>query len=236
MARQGPRVVVVTARQRLLRAWSGPARSWQQLLGEQVRGALLGGADLVQVREADVDAGPLSAFLRRLFADIPGSRARVVVNERLDVALAVEAAGVHLPERSLAPEQARALAVDPGWLVGRSVHSAGEARTSTAASYLMAGTVLPSASKTPGGPTLGWDGLRGVVEAAGRVPVVAIGGLTEGEVPQALAAGAAGVAAIGYYLPTGDGDIAAFVQERVMQMRLAFDTHTGVPYTQGLDR
>lgn len=236
MARQGPRIVVVTARQRLLRAWSGPTRSWQALLVEQVRGAVLGGADLVQVREADVEAGPLSAFLRRLFTEVPGSRARVVVNERLDVALAVGAAGVHLPERSLPPERARDLAPDDRWLIGRSVHSAREAGNSTGASYVLAGTVRPSESKPPGGPTLGWDGLRAVVEAARGVPVVAIGGLTEADVPRVLGAGAVGVAAIGYYLPASADEVATFVQERVMQMRLAFDTHGGVSYTQGLDR
>jgi len=228
--------MVVTARLRLLEAWPGAARSWQSLLAAQVRGALSGGADLVQVREPDLDAGSLAAFLGQVFAELPESRARVVLNDRLDVALAVDAGGVHLPERSLSPGQARSLAPRPEWLVGRSVHSADAARHSSGASYLLAGTVLPSASKARMAPTLGWDGLRDVVDAAGDVPVMAIGGLTELDVPRAVAAGASGVAAIGWFLPTGGADVAEFVQERVMRMRLAFDTSDGVPYTRGLDR
>ncbi|MDH4066689.1 MAG: thiamine phosphate synthase [Acidobacteriota bacterium] len=228
-----PRVVLVTSRHRLLAGWPGPARPWQALLGEQIRGAICGGVDLVQVREPDLDAGPLAAFLRRLFAEVSGSRARVVVNERLDVAWAVASAGVHLPERSLTPVQARSVLPTAGtWVIGRSVHGASAAEDSVGASYLIGGTVLPSVSKAPGSPSLGWNGLRRLVDAARGIPVVAIGGLTEKDVPRALAAGATGVAAVGYFVPQGLEDVAAFVKERVMTMRLAFDSLSTVPYTR----
>ncbi|MEZ5284005.1 MAG: thiamine phosphate synthase [Vicinamibacterales bacterium] len=232
MTPAGPCLMLVTARQRLQAA--RPGVGWEELLASQVRGALAGGIDLIQVREPDLDAATLARFLRHLFHTVPGSQARVVVNDRADVALAVGAAGVHLPERGLAPEAVRRIA-PADWVVGRSVHGAESARASHGATLLVAGTVQASASK-PGVSPLGLEGLADIVRAASGTPVIGIGGLTDKDVEGVRQAGAAGMAAIGYFVPDVGGDITAFVQERVMQLRLAFDSPVSVSYTQGSDR
>ena len=218
-----PRVVLVTSRHRLARAVGADAESWPELLAAQIRGAVEAGVDLIQVREPDVDAGPLSRFLRTIFAEVPGSRERLVVNDRLDVAVAVGAAGVHLPERSFRVDEVRRLVAGRPWVTGRSVHSAEAARQSVGASYLMAGTLLPSASKPQGGALLGWEGLQSVVAHAAGVPVVAIGGLTAESVPRVIECGAVGMAAIGWFVPDRRQDVRQFVQERVVAAKIAFD-------------
>lgn len=220
-----PRVVLVTSRHRLVRAVGAADESWPEMLAAQIRGAVDGGVDLIQVREPDLDAGPLSRFLRAVFSEVTGSQARLVVNDRLDVALAVGAAGVHLPEQSFSVDDvSRLVAADRAWMTGRSVHSVEAARQSTGASYLMAGTVRPSESKPEGWALLGWEGLRAVVAGASGTPVVAIGGLTAADAPRVVECGAAGMAAIGWFIPDRGQEVREFVQERVAVAKNAFDT------------
>ena len=122
---------------------------------------------------------PCVRFLRSLFATVPGSQSRVVVNNQLDVARATAARGVHLPERIPMPGDVRALGLaDKQWVTGRSVHSVRSVADSGGFSYLLAGMVLPSRSKPDGWTPLGWEGLKGLVAAAVEIPVLAIGGLT----------------------------------------------------------
>lgn len=128
----------------------------------------------------------------------PGG-ARIVVNDRLDVALACGAAGVHLRSDSVSPGAARTLA-PPGFLIGRSVHSAAEAREAAPdADYLIAGTVFATPSKPSGHRLLGLDGLAAIVRSV-NVPVLAIGGMTVERLSEVAATGAAGVAGIGIFL------------------------------------
>jgi thiamine-phosphate pyrophosphorylase len=234
--RTWPRLMVVSDRRRLLAVRGAPEAAWPGLLQAQVVGAVAGGADLVQIREPDLPAATLASFLRQLFDAEPQVRARVVVNDRADVALAVGAAGVHLPERSLHPGDVRRLAPTDIWVVGRSIHSAARAAGQSQASYLLAGTVGDSASKPADWSRLGWDGLRQVVVAAAGVPVVAIGGLSGEHAGAVLSAGAQGLAAIGAFLPASSGDVTKSVQERVSAARLAFDSAGTVPYTRRTGR
>src|SRR5438034_1512504 len=149
----------------------------RQCLISQVREAVIAGVDLLQIRERDLEAGSLAALVSGAVAVARGTPTRVIVNDRLDVALAAGADGVHLRGDSVAPAAARRLA-PRGFLVGRSVHSADEAAAIAAdVDYLIAGTVFPSASKSQGSKWLGEAGLAAVVRAAG-VPVLAIGGVT----------------------------------------------------------
>ncbi|MCC7032671.1 MAG: thiamine phosphate synthase [Acidobacteria bacterium] len=225
-----PRVVLVTSRRRLVRGVGAAEDTWPAVMAEQIRGAVAGGADLIQVREPDVEAGPLSRFLRAVFTGVPGSRARIVVNDRLDLALAVGAAGVHLPERGFdVGDVSRLVEPGPRWVTGRSVHSIEAVRRSSGASYLLAGTVLATASKPDGWPLLGWEGLRSVASAARGTPVVAIGGLTAGDVPRVVASGATGMAAIGWFIPDSGRGVREFVQERVAALQFAFDRVGTVP-------
>jgi thiamine-phosphate pyrophosphorylase len=165
---------------------------------EQCREAIQAGVDLIQVRERDLDGGPLAALVAELVRLTRGTATRVVVNDRLDVALACGADGVHLRGDSIPPEAARAIA-PAGFLIGRSVHHEQEAKTAAAgADYLVAGTVFPTSSKAGLTEWLGVEGLARICRAV-PVPVLAIGGVTVDRLPGIAAAGAAGIAAIGLF-------------------------------------
>ena len=147
---------------------------------------------LVQVREKDLDGAPLLALVREALA----TGAHVVVNDRVDVALAANAHGVHLPERGLAIADARGL-LPATALVGVSRHDlAGVAEAAAAgANLIQLGPIWPSPGK---GAPLGLDALRAARDAiAGRAQLVAVGGIdSEARAREALAAGADAVAAI----------------------------------------
>lgn len=119
--------------------------------------------------------------------------ARLFVNDRLDVALAVGAAGVQLGQGSLAPEDARRL--NAGWWIGKSVHDLREAEAAHAggADYLLVGPVFPTATH-PDRQPLGLAPLADI--AALGLPVVAIGGVTVERIPELRQAGVHGAAAI----------------------------------------
>jgi len=173
----------------------------RRCLVEQARHAIEARVDLIQVRERDLEAAPLAALVSDLIAVTRRTSTRVVVNDRLDVALACGADGVHLRGDSIAPEAARRIAPS-GFLIGRSVHTVDEAAAARGADYLIAGTVFESASKARGEPLLGIEGLAAIVRRA-AVPVLAIGGVTDERLAALAAAGAAGFAAIGFFVAPG---------------------------------
>lgn len=167
----------------------------------QAKRAADAGIDLIQVRERDLEATELVAIVTAVIHAVRRTKTRVVVNDRLDIALACGADGVHLRSNSIPAPAARALA-PAGFLVGRSVHGAGDAiRAAAHVDYLIAGTVFATASKPDAG-LIGADGLRAIV-AAVRVPVLAIGGVTADRVETIAESGAAGLAAIGLFSDTG---------------------------------
>ena len=174
---------------------------------DRVRWAARAGVHLVQVRERDLDGGPLTALVRRCVDAVRGTRARVLVNDRLDVAIASGAHGVHLRGDSLPASAVRALC-PPGFLVGRSVHAraeAVEAVESGGLDYLLFGTVFPTSSK-PGHHAVGAAALASVV-ASTRIPVLAVGGVTPDNVSEVAAAGAAGFAAIGMFAAGSEAEV-----------------------------
>jgi len=164
----------------------------------QARFAVDAGVDLIQVRERDLEAAALADSVSELVTVTRGTATRIVVNDRLDVALACGAGGVHLRADSIPIAAARRLAPG-GFLVGRSVHTARAAADASDADYLVAGTVFPSLSKDLSHRLLGVDGLRAIV-AATAVPVLAIGGISVDNVDAVAATGVAGVAAIGLFM------------------------------------
>lgn len=205
---------LVTDRRRL----AGPGASWpeqRRRLLEQTRAAVHAGVDLIQVRERDLAAADLAVLVDEILGLTRGSATRVVVNDRLDVALACGADGVHLRSDSVSPMAARRLAPG-GVLVGRSVHGADEAKSATGADYVIAGPVFPTSSKPASTPWLGVEGLRAIVLAA-RMPVLAIGGVTLDGLEAIARTGAAGVAAIGLF-QTAEG---AAGPDRSAQISLA---------------
>lgn len=177
------------------------------------------GVDLIQIRERDLDAGALAGLTRDAIDAVSGTAARILVNDRLDVALAAGAGGVHLRGDGLPASLARTIA-PPEFLIGRSVHSEDEAAEIEAAGgcdYLMFGTVFPSASKPADHRVAGVDALARVC-ARVRMPVIAVGGITASGAADVRRAGAAGVAAIGAFKPGSDA--VAFVRA----VRSSFDT------------
>jgi thiamine-phosphate pyrophosphorylase len=184
---------------------------------EQARRAVDSGVDIIQVRERDLEAAALAALVTGVLRVVQSAPTRVVVNDRLDVALACGAHGVHLRSDSMPAAAARTI-VPEGFLIGRSVHGIEEAvRVAPGVDYLVAGTIFATTSKPGGQPLLGIDGLRGIVRAV-SVPVLAIGGVTPERVECIAQAGAGGIAGIGLFGDTGPlGPITA-------SMRMRFDT------------
>jgi thiamine-phosphate pyrophosphorylase len=154
--------------------------------------------DCVQIRERDLEARDLADLTTDAVRLTRRTHTRVVVNDRLDVALACGADGVHLRADSVAVRTVRAM-TPRGFLIGRSVHSQEEAAAAADADYLIAGTVWPSDSKAQGHPILGVKGFAAIARAV-TVPVLAIGGVTVDRVREVTAAGGAGIAAIGLFV------------------------------------
>ena len=150
----------------------------------------------VQIREKDLSAAELAALCRRLRPLTRDYGARLIVNDRLDVALAVGADGVQRTGASLGVKDMRAVA-GRRLAIGASVHSLDEAlgAQSEGADWIVFGPVYDTASKRAYGPPQGLNRLAEVTRAV-RIPVVAIGGVTPERVADVLAAGARGVGVI----------------------------------------
>jgi thiamine-phosphate pyrophosphorylase len=182
------------------------------------------GVDLLQIREPDLAPADLVRLVREVRARLDGHAARLVVNERLDAALAAEAAGVHLKADSIPTALVRR-EVPAAFLVGRSVHAVDEARQAEAegADYVIFGTVFASGSKPRDHRTAGLDALAAVA-AAVRIPVIAIGGISLNTVAAAAEAGASGVAAIGLFFDAAGpmDDLRARLSQTVSGLRRPF--------------
>ena len=212
---------LVTDRRRLAGAMGVGEESRLHVLLEQVSAAAAAGVDLIQVREPDLQADELLSLVRVCVRAIAPFPTKLVVNDRLDIALAAGAAGVHLKESSMRPAAVRRLA-PTRFLISASVHSVDRVAARKGADLFLAGTVRPTASK-PGVDYLNEDGLRVIVEAT-EEPVLGIGGLDVADMRLLASAGAAGMAAVGAFIPGGGEDITRFVQERVKELRFAFDS------------
>jgi thiamine-phosphate diphosphorylase len=158
------------------------------------------GADMMQVREKDLDAASLMSLARRA---VGVAGAPVYVNRRADVAVAAGAVGVHLPADGLPVGDVASRW--PGLRRGRSTHSRQEAMAAEAAGahFITCGPVFDTPSKRPFGPPLGLRVLRETAEAV-RVPVIAIGGIHAGNVGQVAALPIAGVAMISAVITAPD--------------------------------
>jgi thiamine-phosphate pyrophosphorylase len=158
----------------------------------------------VQLREKDLPGRALLRLAERLRAATARRGARLFVNERVDVAVAVEADGVHLGGGALPVDVARRL-LPAGALVGVSTHAPEEVAAAAAAGahFAVFGPVYATPAKAAFGPPQGESRLRAAVSAA-RLPVLAIGGVTPAAVPALRAAGAAGVAVVRAVLAAPD--------------------------------
>jgi thiamine-phosphate pyrophosphorylase len=215
-------ICLVTDRRRLGAAIGARPDEFMDALEAQVVAAAAAGIDFVQIREPDLEAATLATLVRSITFKCRDTSAKILVNDRLDVALAAGADGVQLKESSFSPDQARRCA-PARFVIGCSVHTPVTAAARRSADFLIAGTVAPTVSKQPA-DYLGWKGLEKVIGAARGTPVLGIGGLDLGSIPKLLASGAAGLAAVGAFIPTVGQGPAEFVQKRVDDMRFAFDS------------
>lgn len=171
---------------------------------EVVRLALDGGARSIQLRNKGESPRELLAVGRELRALTREAGARLFVNDRLDVALALEADGVHVGPDDLPVAVVRAHA-PAGFLIGRSADDLAVARRAVddGADYLGCGTMYATSTKADAGEVIGLKGLAAVV-AAVRVPVVGIGGVTAERAAEVAGTGAAGVAVVGAVMAAPD--------------------------------
>jgi thiamine-phosphate pyrophosphorylase len=154
-----------------------------------VSAAVRDGVEIVQVREKDLEAQELYDLVCQVRDAAAGTDTRVLVNDRLDIALAAGIDGVHLPGNGLPTEKVRTLVKT----LGRSVHTAEEGIRAEAAGadFVIFGPIFDTPGKTP----VGLDALRSVASAV-KIPVLAIGGITHENTTLVLETGAAGIAGI----------------------------------------
>ena len=170
-------------------------------LGDVVAAALDAGLPAVQLRDRDLPGRPLLALAERLRLLTARAGALLLVNDRVDVAVAAGADGVHLGGASMPVDVARRL-LPPGALVGVSTHAVPEVAAATA-DFAFFGPVHATPSKAAFRPPQGVARLREAVAVA-RIPVLAIGGITRPHISDLRAAGAAGVAVIRAILSADD--------------------------------
>ncbi len=167
--------------------------------------AVAGGVTAVQLRLKEASDADLLAIARRMVTELA---VPVFLNDRLDIALAAGAAGVHLGADDLAPDRARRIA-PPGFLIGASVGSLGEIERGLSADYWGIGPLHGTTTKGDAGEALGLNGAAALLaEAVGR-PCVVIGGVQPGDVGPVMKAGFAGVAVVRGILGAADVEAAA---------------------------
>lgn len=169
-----------------------------------VAAAVAGGATMVQVREKDL---PTRAFIeeaRALKALLAPRGVPLIVNDRADVALAVDADGLHVGQDDMPYATARAM-LGPGKIIGLSITHLDQLAEADAraADYLGIGPIFAQATKADAAPPLGLDGLRAAQERTSR-PLMAIGGIDAGNAGDVIAAGAHGLAIVSAIVAADD--------------------------------
>ena len=213
----GVRPVLCYVTDRRTLASSGTTSATADALLNIVQAAAAAGVDWIQIREKDLSGRECSALVREALGRVAKSchgsgGTRIVINDRLDVALAERSGGVHLRADSFAVGEARRLlaarsGLTQGFLLGVSCHSLREAQeaANSGADYIFFGPVYATPSKARYGHAQGPEKLAEVCGAVG-IPVLAVGGINLENASECLAAGAAGIAAIRLFQESQDID------------------------------
>ncbi len=169
-----------------------------------VEAALAGGAKAIQLREKDLSTRDLYELVERLLPLVHGRGACLLINDRVDLALALPIDGVHLSRTSLPPAETRAL-LGPARLIGVSCHSLEEAIEAEreGADFIVLGPLFPTPSKAAYGPPIGLARLKDVRRRV-RLPILGIGGITSSNTASVMAAGADGAAVISAIMTADD--------------------------------
>lgn len=178
-------------------------------VAEVAAAAARGGVTIVQLRDPDATTRALIAAAGALQAVLAPHGVPLVINDRVDVALAVGADGVHLGDRDMPAATARRL-LGPGRIVGVTVHDAAEARAvdTEIADYAGIGPVFATTTKAEARPAIGVDGFRALRRLV-PLPVVGIGGVDATRAADVIAAGADGVAVVSAICAAPDPEAAA---------------------------
>lgn len=198
-----PSIYLITDRQAFRRKTNASASELCQQQLQAIQCAAQAGCPLIQIREKDFSAQELAEFTRAALDLARPYGARVLVNDRLDVALATGADGVHLRVNSLSATAARRQASalgQPDFLIAVSTHSLAEAEAAAhaGATFIVCGPVYDTPSKRAYGAPLGLERFAAICQNV-SLPVFALGGVTLENFRAPLAAGAAGIAAIGLF-------------------------------------
>ena len=180
---------------------------------EQVRRLADGGATLVQLRDKTASSRELYDTALEVVNFARSNAVSIIINDRVDIAMAVGADGIHLGQDDLHPKHARVL-LGAHAIIGFSTHSLEQARLALElpVDYIAIGPVFGTSTKLDPDPVVGLDGLRSVREATFGAPLVAIGGINRTNAASVLAAGADSVAVISDLLSNPD-DIAERFRE-----------------------
>jgi thiamine-phosphate pyrophosphorylase len=164
---------------------------------EQVNRLSAGGATFLQLREKDLSPHDFFEEGKQAVARCKELNVTVIINDRVDIALALKVDGVHLGQDDLPPEAARLILGDSA-IIGYSTHNAEQVKRAVRepVSYIAVGPVFATTSKSNPDAVIGLDGLRRARDLVKDLPLVAIGGITLENAPEVIKAGADSVALI----------------------------------------
>lgn len=165
---------------------------------QQVKRLIAGGATLIQIREKSSSSGEFYRSAIAAAAICKASGVPIIINDRVDIAILIGAAGVHLGQDDLPPTEARAL-LGTKAIIGYSTHTPEQARAAAAlpVDYIALGPIFATGSKEDPDEVVGLHGLREARKAVGDRPLVAIGGINDSNLFSVLEAGANSAAMIG---------------------------------------
>lgn len=169
-----------------------------------VRAAIRGGATVIQLREKEATTREMVELGRALLEITRAAGIPLIVNDRVDVALAIDADGVHVGQDDMPAAIARRL-IGPDKILGVSAETVEQARAAErdGADYLGVGDIYGTTTKPDAGPPIGIEGLRRIVQAV-SIPVVGIGGINPDNAEPVIEAGAAGVAVVSAVMAAPD--------------------------------